>query len=29
MIHVDTRDEPYFWTDWSGPGQIGREVRTM
>ena len=29
MIHVDTRDEPYFWTDWSGPHQIGREIRTL
>ncbi len=28
MIHVDTRDDEYFWTDWSGPGQIGREIRT-
>jgi uncharacterized protein YcbK (DUF882 family) len=28
MIHVDTRDEPYYWTDWSGPHQIGREIRT-
>jgi uncharacterized protein YcbK (DUF882 family) len=28
MIHVDVRDEEYFWTDWSGPGQIGREIRT-
>ena len=26
MIHVDTRDEDWFWTDWSGPGQIGREI---
>ena len=26
MIHVDTRDEEWFWTDWSGPGQIGREI---
>lgn len=29
MVHVDTRDDPYFWTDWSGPHQIGREVRTF
>lgn len=29
MIHVDTRDEEYFWTDWSGPGQRGREIRSM
>ena len=28
MIHVDTRDDEYFWTDWSGPGQIGLEIRT-
>lgn len=28
MIHVDTRDEDWFWTDWSGPGQIGREIPT-
>jgi uncharacterized protein YcbK (DUF882 family) len=28
MIHIDTRDDDYFWTDWSGPGQIGREIRT-
>ncbi len=28
MIHVDVRDEEYFWTDWSGPGQIGAEIRT-
>lgn len=28
MIHVDVRDEEYFWTDWSGSGQIGREIRT-
>jgi len=27
MIHVDVRDEEYFWVDWSGPNQIGREVR--
>lgn len=27
MIHVDVRDEPYFWIDWSGPNQLGREVR--
>jgi uncharacterized protein YcbK (DUF882 family) len=26
MIHIDTRDEDWFWTDWSGPGQIGREI---
>lgn len=19
MVHVDAREEPYFWTDWSGP----------
>jgi uncharacterized protein YcbK (DUF882 family) len=29
MIHVDTRDEPYFWTDWSGPHQVGQEIRTL
>ncbi len=28
MIHIDVRDDPYFWTDWSGPHQIGLEVRT-
>jgi len=28
MIHIDTRDEDWFWTDWSGPGQIGREIPT-
>jgi uncharacterized protein YcbK (DUF882 family) len=28
MIHVDVRDDEYFWTDWSGPGQLGREVRS-
>ncbi|HEY1959056.1 MAG TPA: DUF882 domain-containing protein [Polyangiaceae bacterium] len=27
MIHVDVRDEEYFWIDWSGPNQIGREMR--
>ena len=27
MIHIDTRDDEYFWIDWSGPNQIGREVR--
>ncbi len=21
MIHVDVRDEPWFWTDWSGPSR--------
>jgi len=29
MIHVDTRDDPYFWTDWSGPHQAPHEVRTQ
>jgi uncharacterized protein YcbK (DUF882 family) len=28
MVHVDVRDEPYFWTDWSGPHQMGVEIRT-
>jgi uncharacterized protein YcbK (DUF882 family) len=28
MIHVDVRDDPYFWTDWSGPHQRGLEIRT-
>jgi uncharacterized protein YcbK (DUF882 family) len=28
MIHVDVRDEDYFWTDWSGPHQAPREIRT-
>lgn len=27
MIHVDVRDEPYYWIDWSASGQMGREVR--
>ena len=27
MIHVDVRDDPYYWIDWSGSGQIGLEVR--
>ena len=21
MVHVDVRDEPWFWTDWSGPSR--------
>lgn len=29
MVHVDVRDEPYFWTDRSGPHQIGLEIRTQ
>lgn len=28
MIHVDVRDEQYFWTDWSGPNQAPREMRS-
>jgi uncharacterized protein YcbK (DUF882 family) len=28
MIHVDVRDEAYYWTDWSGPHQNGLEIRT-
>ncbi len=28
MIHVDVRDEAYFWTDSSGPHQNGLEIRT-
>ncbi len=28
MVHVDVRDEAYYWTDWSGPHQIGVEIRT-
>ena len=28
MIHVDVRDEPYYWVDWSASGQLGREIRT-
>ncbi len=28
MIHVDVRDEDYFWTDWSGPHQTPHEIRT-
>jgi uncharacterized protein YcbK (DUF882 family) len=27
MIHVDVRDDPYYWIDWSGPNQVGRERR--
>ncbi len=29
MIHVDVRDDPYFWVDWSGPHQAPREIRTQ
>ena len=28
MIHVDVRDDPYYWIDWSASGQLGREIRT-
>lgn len=27
MIHVDVRDVPYFWTDWSGPTRWRRRKR--
>ena len=25
MIHIDVRDEPYYWIDWSGPTFVGKK----